>query len=68
MAKKEAETGKQDSEYLAIEKLKEINQTPDAAYQGMCTANGWKKGRLVTPKEYWEAQKYFLSTEIGGRK
>lgn len=68
MAKKEAETGKQDNEYLAIEKLKEINKTPDAAYQGMCAANGWKKGRLVSPKEYREAQKYFLSMEIGGRK
>lgn len=67
MAKKEAETEKQDNEYLAIEKLKEINRTPDAAYQGMCTANGWKKGRLVTPEEYRKAEHYFLGMEIGGR-
>ncbi len=67
MAKKEAGTEKQENEYLTIEKLKEINKTPDAAYQGMCAANGWKKGRLVTPEEYWKAQHYFLSMEIGGR-
>ena len=49
MAKKETE--KQEKEYLTIEKLREINRTPEAVYQGMCAANGWQKGRMVTPEE-----------------
>ncbi len=65
MAKKETE--KQEKEYLAIEKLKEINRTPEAVYQGMCAANGWQKGRAVTPEEYWEAQQRFLGAAIGGK-
>lgn len=66
MAKKETE--KQDGEFLAVEKLKEINKTPEAVFQGMCAANEWQKGRAVTPKEYWVAQKRFLGAAIGGRK
>lgn len=66
MAKKEPE--KQNSEYLTIEKLKEINKTPDAVYQGMCAANGWQKGRAATPEEYREAQRRFLGKAIGGNR
>ncbi len=65
MAKKETE--KQEQEYLAVEKLKEINRTPEAVYQGMCAANGWQKGRAVTPEEYREAQQRFLGAAIGGK-
>ncbi len=65
MAKKETE--KQEKEYLTIEKLREINRTPEAVYQGMCAANGWQKGRMVTPEEYWEAQQRFLGAAIGGK-
>lgn len=66
MAKKETE--KQEKEYLTIEKLKETNRTPEAVYQGMCAANGWQKGRAVTPEEYQEAQQRFLGAAIGGKK
>ncbi len=66
MTKKE--TGTQEKEYLAIEKLREINRTPDAVYEGMCAANGWQKGRAVTPEEYWEAQQRFLGAAIGGKR
>lgn len=66
MAKKETE--KQEKEYLTIEKLKEINRTPEAVFRGMCAANGWQKGRVVTPEEYLEAQKRFLGAAIGGKK
>lgn len=68
MAKKETErqTEQQGDEYLTIEKLKEINKTSNAVYQGMCAANGWQKGRVVTPEQYWEAQRRFLGAAIGG--
>lgn len=65
MARKETE--KQEKEYLTIEKLKEINRTLEAVYQGMCAANGWQKGRAVTPEEYMEAQQRFLGAAIGGK-
>lgn len=71
MARKETvnqETSVQGSEYLAVEKLKEINKIPDAVHQGICVANGWQKGRMVTPKEYWEARRRFLGAAIGGNK
>lgn len=63
MARKEAQG--QDVKYLAIEELKETSKTPDAVYQGMCAANGWQKGRAVTPEEYQKAQQRFLGAATG---
>lgn len=65
MARKESQN--QTDEQLAIEQLKEINKTPDAVYQGMCTANGWQRGRMASPEEYWDAYRRFLGAAIGGR-
>lgn len=64
MAKKE--TQNQEKEHLSIETLKEKNKTPDAVYQGMCAANGWQRGKMVSQEEYRQAHQRFLNTVIGG--
>lgn len=64
MAKKE--TQNQEKEHLSIETLKEKNKTSDAVYQGMCAANGWQRGKMVSQEEYRQAHQRFLNTVIGG--
>lgn len=66
MAKKE--TQNQENQCFSIEMLKERNKTPDAVYQGMCVANGWQRGKVITQEEYQRAQQRFLDAAMGGAK
>lgn len=66
MAKKETQI--QENECFSIEMLKEKNKTPDAVYQGMCAANGWQRGKVITQEEYQRAQQRFLGAAMGGAK
>ncbi|MCM1161496.1 MAG: hypothetical protein NC412_09760 [Roseburia sp.] len=58
----------QKEEYAAIEELKEKERTPDAVFEGVKAANGWKTGRMVTEKDYKEAVDAFGKAPMDGRK
>lgn len=66
MAKKE--TQNQESKQMSIEMLKQENKTPDAVYQGMCAANGWQRGKIVSEEEYRQAHQRFLGAVMGGAR
>lgn len=54
--------------YAAIEELKAREETPDAVFEGVKAANGWKAGKIVTEKAYKEAVKAFEKAPMDGRK
>lgn len=68
MPKKETENQNQSSEHFTIEKLKEICKTSSAVHEGICAANGWQKGRMVSISEYKEASSRFLTSGIRGKR
>jgi hypothetical protein len=54
--------------YLAIEELKLQENTPDAVFEGVKAANGWKTGKQVTEKNYKEAVETFNKAPMDGRE
>lgn len=54
--------------YAAIEELKAARGTPDAVFEGVKAANGWKTGKKVTEKDYEEAVKAFEEAPMDGRE
>lgn len=50
-----------------IEQLQEKYRTKAHIHAGVCSRNGWKKGRLLTESEYQGAVKAFLETGMGDR-
>lgn len=58
----------QKEEYAAIEELKEKAGTPDAVFEGVKAANGWKNGKVVKEKEYKDAVDAFGKAPIDGRE
>lgn len=54
--------------YIAIEELKAREETPDAVFEGVKAANGWKNGKMVTEKNYKEAVDAFGKTPMDGRE
>lgn len=52
--------------YIEIEELKVIKNTPDAVFEGMKAASGWRSGKMVTEQEYDAVKEKFLNTPIGG--
>ncbi len=54
--------------YAAIEELRAKEETPDAVFEGVKAANGWKTGKMVTEKEYKEAVGAFEKAPMDGRK
>lgn len=58
----------QTNEYAAIEELRERHETPDAVFEGVKAANGWKTGKVVTDAVYVAAVKAFGSAPMDGRE
>ncbi len=58
----------QNENYAAIEELKEREGTPDAVFEGVKAANGWKTGKMVTEKAYEEAVEAFEKAPMDGRE
>lgn len=54
--------------YMSIEELKRSNETPDAVFEGVKAANGWRKGKKTTDKEYQEAVEAFKNAPMDGRE
>lgn len=52
--------------YIKIEELKAIKNTPDAVFEGMKAASGWRSGKMVTEQEYEAVKEKFLNAPIGG--
>lgn len=58
----------QKNEYAAIEELKARKETPDAVFEGIKAANGWKTGKMVPEKVYEDAVAAFEKAPIDGRE
>lgn len=54
--------------YAAIEELKAMAETPDAVFEGVKAANGWKTGKTVAEKAYQEAVEAFRKAPMDGRE
>lgn len=54
--------------YAAIEELKAREETPDAVFEGVKAANGWKTGKMVKEKAYQEAVEAFGKAPMDGRE
>lgn len=52
--------------YIEIEELKAIKNTPDAVFEGMKAASGWRSGKMVTEQEYDAVKQKFLNAPIDG--
>ena len=50
-----------------IEQLKEEQDVPDAVFEGVKAANGWKAGRQVTEADFSRAVSVFLRAPIDGQ-
>lgn len=57
-----------ETNYLSIEELKIQENTPDAVFDGVKAANGWKTGKQVTEKAYKEAVESFNKAPMDGRE
>lgn len=55
-------------EYITIEELKAKEGTPDAVFEGVKAANGWKNGKMVKEKAYREAVDAFGKAPVDGRQ
>ncbi|MDE6234105.1 MAG: hypothetical protein K2M60_12285 [Lachnospiraceae bacterium] len=55
-------------DYVTIEELKERKETPDAVFEGVKAANGWKTGKMVTENAYMAAVKAFEAAPMDGRE
>ena len=53
--------------FTELEELKEKCNTPDAVFEGVKAANGWKAGKAVTEAEYMAAVKAFNDAPMDGR-
>ena len=58
----------QKEEFAAIEELKEKKGTPDAVFEGVKAANGWKTGKMVKEKAYQDAVDAFGKAPMDGRE
>lgn len=58
----------QKEEYAAIEELKAKEGTPEAVFEGVKAANGWKTGKMVAEKAYQEAVEAFGKAPMDGRE
>ncbi len=58
----------QMKDYVTIEELKERKETPDAVFEGVKAANGWKTGKMVTENAYMAAVKAFEAAPMDGRE
>lgn len=56
----------ESEKYLKIEELKSMKGTPDAVFEGMKAASGWRGGKMVTEQEYDATEKEFLNAPMGG--
>ena len=54
--------------YAAIEELKVTKGTPDAVFEGVKAANGWKTGKQVTETDYISAVETFNKAPMDGRE
>lgn len=54
--------------YVAIEELKLQENTPDAIFEGVKAANGWKTGKQVTVEVYKKAVEEFNNAPMDGRE
>lgn len=50
---------------FSIQELKEKKKTPAPIFIGICTAHGWKPGKMVTEADYDAAVKIFSESPIG---
>lgn len=53
-----------EQEFVSIEEMKQKQQTQMAVFQGVCAAEGWNKGKMVTPDQYNGAVAMYLRSSI----
>lgn len=53
--------------YMILEELKQKHDTPDAVFEGVKAANGWRAGKAVTETEYVAAVNTFNNAPMDGR-
>jgi len=63
MATNKTDTG--ESAPVEISELKEIKNTPESVFRGICAAEGWRPGKSVTEAEYDGAVQRFSSRPVG---
>ena len=57
----------EETRYEPIETWKNQDNTPDAVFEGVKAANGWKTGKQVTEKAYKEAVEQYNKAPMDGR-
>lgn len=53
---------------LAIETLRERHRISRPVFAGVCAANGWKPGRVMTEEAFLQAVAGFTNAPMGGRR
>lgn len=54
--------------YETVEQLKEKNGTPEAVFEGVKAANGWRTGKMLTEDTYKKAVDAFEHAPMDGRE
>lgn len=62
MAAKQTQTA---GELYPAEKLKEKTKTREALHRGICAANGWASGKMLTEEEYRKAVAEYKKKPMG---
>lgn len=57
----------EEARYEPIETWKNQDNTPDAVFEGVKAANGWKTGKQVTETAYKEAVEQYNKAPMDGR-
>lgn len=63
-----ATTNKASEQLQAVEALAAARKTPAPVFSGVCSAQGWRQGKQVSPAQYDAAVASFLRSPIGGGK
>lgn len=53
---------------LPIERLRELKKVSRAVFAGVCAANGWRPGRMMSEKEFTSAVDAFTKAPMTGAK
>lgn len=57
--------GKAEPELVSIEEMQKMTKISIAVYYGVCAAEGWTAGKMVTPDQFNTAVAKYLRSPMG---
>lgn len=65
MATKNDTPASEPTGLIGVDQLKQIKNTPESVFCGVCAAESWRPGKSVSESEYDQAVKRFLNRPVG---